>query len=397
MSIPSLDAIQSSMREQRIDGWLIHDFRGSSPILPRLVPGKRWTTRRAALFIPAHGEPRLLAHAIDEAQFALAPVNVDRYLGWRDLHTWLGGTVAAAGASGRIAMDYAPGAALPAVSHADAGTVELVRALGAEVVSSANLIQTAIARWDEPARRNHARASEVVAGAKDGAFDLIREAHASGEPITECEVQSHILERFAAAGLETAEVPIVAVNAHSGDPHYFPAPEHDTPIKPGDWVLIDLWARVPGEENIFSDITWCAYAGREVPAEHQRVYDTVRRARDASLERAIDAWKQGEPMQGWQLDDAARDVITGAGYGAFIRHRTGHSLSPGPAVHGLGMNLDNLETHDTRRMIPGIGFTIEPGIYTPEFGVRLEINVYVDPNAGPVVTSCTQGDIVLLA
>lgn len=399
MSIPNLETIQSYMREQRIDGWLVHDFRGSDPVLARLLPGeggRRWTTRRVALFVPARGEPRLLAHAIDEAQFAAAPVKVERYVTWRELHAWLAGVIAGAGASARIAMDYSPGAALPAIAYADAGTVELVRGLGAEVVSAANVIQAAIARWDDAARANHERASRVVTEAKDAAFEMIRAAHASGERVTECGVQRLILDRFAAAGLETADAPIVAVNAHSGDPHYGPSPERDTPIAPGDWVLIDLWARVPGEENVFSDITWCGYAGRTAPARHQEVYDTVRRARDAALERAVRAWKDGEPVQGWELDDAARGVIVDAGYGEFIRHRTGHSLSPGPAVHGLGMNLDNLETHDTRIMLPGIGFTIEPGIYTPEFGVRLEINVFVDPSAGPVVTSCVQDEVVLL-
>ena len=162
-------------------------------------------------------------------------------------------------------------------------------------------------------------------------------------------------------------------------------------------MLIDLWARTPGEQNIYSDITWVGFAGKDVPARHKEVFQVVRAARDRSLERAVQAWKKGERVQGWQLDDAARGVIIDAGYEKYIRHRTGHSLSPGPMVHGIGMNLDNLETHDTREMLPGLGFTIEPGIYLPEFGVRLEINVYVDPKTGPTVTSVVQNEVVLIA
>jgi Xaa-Pro aminopeptidase len=211
------------------------------------------------------------------------------------------------------------------------------------------------------------------------------------------------MARFATDGLETCDPPIVGVNAHAGDPHFEVSATSPAPIRRGDWVLIDLWARVPDDENIYSDITWVGFCGREVPAKHKRVFETVRAARDAALTRAQQAWKAGERIQGWQLDDAAREVIVGAGFEGAIRHRTGHSLSPGPKVHGVGMNLDNLETHDTREMISGIGFTIEPGIYLPDtaggeggFGVRLEINVFVDPHKGPVVTSCLQDDVVLL-
>jgi Xaa-Pro aminopeptidase len=296
-------------------------------------------------------------------------------------------------------MEYSPGAALPVVSIADAGTVELVRALGAEVVSSADLIQVCIATWSEEAQKNHARASREVAGIKDGAFALIRERLASNTPVGEIDAQRWMVEQFEKAGLQATEPPIVAVNSHSGDPHYEPKPGFAAAIKRGDWVLIDLWARIPGDDNIFSDITWVAFAGREVPARHREVFATVKRARDASVRAAQAGWKARERIQGWQLDDAARRELVkgGEGFERFIRHRTGHSLSPGPMVHGLGMNLDNLETHDTREMLPGIGFTIEPGLYLPDFGVRLEINMFVDPAKGPVVTSCIQDDIVALA
>lgn len=395
----NLSELQSFMRQQKIDAWLLYDFRGSNFILSRLLPGKRWTTRRVYLFVPASGDPTVLVHSIDAAQFesvklAGAPVHRKVYLSWPQIAQNL--SVFFSGCS-RVAMEYAPGCSLPVISIADAGTIEMVRALGVEVVSSANLVQHSIARWSPDAVGLHADASAKVAAIKDEAFAMIRTHLAANTPIHEHEVQHFIMSRFAAQGLETAEEPIVGVNAHSGDPHYAPSKDRPALIHKGDWVLIDLWARVPGEENIFSDITWVGYAGKEVPAKHREVFNAVKAARDASLARAVDAWKRNEVVQGWQLDDAARNELIKAGFENFVRHRTGHSLSQGPAVHGLGMNLDNLETHDTREMLPGLGFTIEPGLYLPEFGIRLEINIYADPLKGPVVTSCIQNDVVLIA
>lgn len=390
------------MRQQKIDAWVLYDFRGSNFVLARLLAGKRWTTRRVYLVVPANGEPTALVHGIDAAQFdglQLGGVRVHKkvYLTWPQIAQDLGSILGAIpGGCSRIAMEYAPGCSLPVVSITDAGTVEMMRALGMEVLSSANLIQHSIARWSPESVRLHADASAKVAAIKDEAFAMIRTHLASNKPIHEHDVQHLILSRFKAQGLETAEEPIVGVNSHSGDPHYAPSKDRPMPIKKGDWVLIDLWARVPGEDNIFSDITWVGFAGKEVPAKHREVFAAVKAARDASLARAVDGWKRKEIVQGWQLDDAAREKLIGAGFEKYIKHRTGHSLSQGPAVHGLGMNLDNMETHDTREMLPGLGFTIEPGLYLPEFGVRLEINVYADPLKGPIVTSCVQDDVVLV-
>jgi Xaa-Pro aminopeptidase len=295
-------------------------------------------------------------------------------------------------------MEYAPGCSLPVISTVDAGTVELVRSLGAEVVSSADLVQVSIARWSGAAAAKHREASRVVGRIKDEAFGFIGAAIKAGRGVDERAAQSFIQDRFAAEGLEFPDGPIVAVNAHAGDPHFDVAPQGSAPIRKGDWVLIDMWARVAGEENIFSDITWCGFCGTaaECPARFWEVFKAVRDARDAALALAQDSWKRRTPVQGWQLDDAARDVLVSRGLEAAVLHRTGHSLSPGAAVHGLGMNLDNLETRDTRLMLPGIGFTIEPGAYLPGegFGVRNEINVYVDPEEGPVVTSGRQDEVV---
>ena len=388
------ETVRHYMGEQKIDGWLVYDFRGNNSILAQLLPGKRWTTRRAVFWIPAVGDPTLLVHGIDERQFDGVSVAREKYLSWNDLHAWLRTKLAG---MQRVAMEYAPGGTLPVVSIVDAGTVELVRSFGVEVVSSANLIQVCVACWSPQAVEAHETASSRVGAIKDSAFRLIGERLTAGKPVTEYDAQQHIVAAFAAAGLEATEPPIVAVNAHSGDPHYGPTANSFAPIHRGDWVLIDLWARAPGEENIFSDITWVGFAGKDVPPRHREVFQIVRAARDAALERAVQAWEKHERIQGWQLDDAARCTIIDAGFEDYIRHRTGHSLSPGPMVHGIGMNLDNLETHDTREMLPGLGFTIEPGIYLPEFGVRSEINVYVDPKIGPTVTSVLQNDIVLIA
>jgi Xaa-Pro aminopeptidase len=214
--------------------------------------------------------------------------------------------------------------------------------------------------------------------------------------VTERDGVGFIRSRFAAAGLEYPDGPIVAVNEHSGDPHYDP-PEHGSAqVRPGDLVMIDLWARRPGDEHIYSDITWMGCVARTPgegpPAEHCAVFEVVKRARDAAVAAAVEGWRAGRAVRGFELDEAARGPIIAAGHERHIKHRTGHSLSPGPLVHGLGMNLDSLETHDTREMLAGTGFTVEPGVYTERFGCRLEINVYVDPERGPVITSCVQDE-----
>lgn len=355
------------------------------------------------LAVPASGDPRLLVHGIDASQFEHDHIEKDVYLAWPELRAWVAQVVATCGA--RVAMEYSPGGALPVVSQTDAGTVDLVRALGGEVVSSADLAQTCVARWSAAAEASHEAASRVVAHIKDEAFDLIRQHVRAGSTVNEREVQQFILNRFRENGLVTADAPVVAVNEHSADPHFEVAEHGSSQIKSGDWVLIDLWARLKGtaetpeDEHIFSDITWVGFAGgkERLPARHREVFETVKRARDASVALAQASFARRERLQGWQLDDAAREQIIGAGMGKYIRHRTGHSLSSGPMVHGLGVNLDNLETHDTREVIPGVGWTVEPGVYIPGadgFGVRLEINMFNDPKRGPIVTSCVQDEIV---
>lgn len=396
MTTPAFDlpGVQAFMREQRIDGWLVYDFRGSSAVFARLLPDPgptpRHTTRRAFLYIPANGAPSLAVSVLDANQFEGVPAERVVYAGWDELCRWLRSMLTGPAGGSRIAMEYSPGGALPIMGIADAGTVELVRSFGVEVCSSADLVQVSIARWGAAARAAHARASELVDAIKDRAFAYIASAHRDGRHIREHEVAAFIRSEFDMAGLEYPDGPIVAVNGHAGDPHYAPSEATPTLIEPGDWILIDLWARMPGDHNIYSDVTWVGYAEREIPAEHLRVWEAVKGARDAALRAAQEAWNSGRRVQGWQLDEAARAVLLGSGLGEGVRHRTGHSLSPGKMVHGMGMNLDCFETRDTRLMLPDLGFTIEPGLYFPHLGVRSEINVYVDPKDGPVVTSNVQ-------
>jgi Xaa-Pro dipeptidase len=236
-----------------------------------------------------------------------------------------------------------------------------------------------------------------VAAVKDEAFQLIRQAHRRGTCVTEHDVQRFILDEFARHALETENRPIVATNAHSGNPHYEPTTDSAAPIRPGDWILIDLWARCPGEPNVFADITWVGFAGSAVPPAMRAVFEIVTGARDRVIDTLIQAWQRGYQLQGWQLDQVAREHIAAAGYGDYFIHPTGHSLAPGGKLHGWGVNLDNLQTHDTRAILPRTGFSIEPGIYLPTFGVRSEVNAFVDPLAGPRITTPLQRDVILLA
>jgi len=291
-------------------------------------------------------------------------------------------------------MEFSPFCELPVVSVVDAGTVDLLRSFDIEIVSSANIQQSVVAVWSEEAYRQHLQASKQVGEIKDSAFALIGRTLRAGGSLTDFAVQQFIMEKFAESGLETDEAPVVATNQRSGDPHYVPTETAHFTIKTGDWVLIDLWARRPGETNIFSDITWVGVVGRDPSARELEVFATVKRGRDAAIEKMGEIHRSGRLAQGWEIDRTTRSVITDAGFGEYFFHRTGHSLSPGKFVHGTGVNLDDYETHDTREIIPGVGWTVEPGIYLPEFGCRLEINGWMT-STGPEVTSVVQKEIII--
>jgi Xaa-Pro aminopeptidase len=295
------------------------------------------------------------------------------YLRWQELEAGVAKLVAG---SKRVAMEYVPRNANPYVSRVDAGTVELVRASGVEVVSSGDLIQLFEATWDEEQWQMHLEAARHTRSAYDAAFAFIVERVRRDRSVHELDVQAHILEHFSQHRLFADHPPIVAVGPHSGDPHYEPQPGPEGVIREGDYVLIDLWAKLDKPRAVYSDLTWTCFVGSVVPEKHEKIFQVVAKARDAAIARVKSAFAQGERLLGWQVDAAAREVIANAGYGEYFVHRTGHSI--GQETHGNGANMDGLETREERRVLPRTCFSIEPGIYLPEFGVRSETNVFVD-------------------
>jgi Xaa-Pro dipeptidase len=369
-----LCAVQAALQQFGLDGWLLYDFRGLNVLARRIVGlDGGILTRRWFYFVPAQGEPRKLVHRIEPHALDGLPGPSRVYLRWQELEAGVGELVKGVR---RVAMEYVPRNANPYVSRVDAGTIELVRSFGVEVVPSGDLVQLFEACWDEEQWAMHLEAAQHTRSAYDVAFAFIADQIRRGRPLRETDVQRRILEHFAEHKLVTDHPPICAVGPHSGDPHYEPRPGADAPIREGDFVLIDLWAKCDRPRSVYSDLTWVCYAGKEVPARYQEIFTIVVRARDAAIHLVREAFAAGRPLLGWQVDDAARSVITQAGYGEYFVHRTGHSI--GQETHGNGANMDNLETHEQRRVLPRTCFSIEPGIYLPEFGVRSEVNVFVD-------------------
>jgi len=392
MDIP---ALRRALSEQKLDGWLLYDFRGQNPTaLAALGLGSHLLTRRWFYLVPAQGEPRLLVHAIEAGSF---PAHVagarETYSSWQSLRDGLTRLVSSLPGR-RLAMEYYPMAGIPYLSRVDGGTLELVRSLGVEVVSSADLVQGFLCRWSPHQLASHVRALRAIDEAKDAAFAYVGESHRHGYDPSEDQVQDFLLKRFADRGLVTDHPPIVAVNAHAGDPHYVPSRERPTPIRKGDLLLVDLWAKEAREEDPYADITWVAFAGDRPPAKAEEIFRIAAEARDLGLSTVRAAWKEGRAIQGWQVDRAVRDHIGARGYGDRFLHRTGHSIGTS-AVHGDGANLDDLETHDTRELLQGTAFSIEPGIYLPEegLGVRSEIDVVLTEE-GPKVFSKVQEELV---
>jgi Xaa-Pro aminopeptidase len=388
-------AIQAALAEQAIDGWLLYDFRGSNPIA-RSVIGfneSQIGTRRWFYLIPRQGEPVAIVHAIEPHALAGAPGRAVAYRSWRELESRLREHL---GGLRRVAMEYSPGAAIPYVGRVDAGTVEMVTAAGVQVVSSADLVQAFEARWTPEQKALHDRAARDTMLAKDEAFALIRERLAANAPVKESEVQAFITSRFEARGLVADHPCIVAVNDHASDPHFETAPgPQDRAIRRGDLVLIDLWSKVAGDPRaVYYDATWMAYGGPEVPPRVREVWEAVKGARDAAVAFVTESVAAGRVIHGYEVDDVSRAVIEERGFGPYFLHRTGHSI--GYQVHGNGVNIDNLETRDQRRIIPGVCFSIEPGVYLPEFGVRSEIDMYVGEGRAEV-TGGIQRELLLLA
>ena len=372
-----------------VAGWLVHDYRGSNPIFRRVVGElDGFITRPCFLFMPAAGRSRLLVHHVDAGKFR--GMDLDPIV-YSSRGSMLEGMESLVPAGATVAMEYSPGGALPRVSKVDAGTIDMLRGLGLEVVSSADLVQYATLRWDDAALASHLRAADALTRIVQDAFGFVG-ARLAGGP-TEYDVAEFIRERFRDEGIHAPDGPIVAVNGHASDPHYEPGPQGSSVIRRGDWLLIDLWARELAEEAMYADITWVAYVGGRVPEEHQKVWEIVSTARDAALKYLEGSSRQGITLQGAQVDRIAREYIGRQGYGEQFTHRLGHSINT--EVHGDAVNLDSFETEDTRSIVSGICFSIEPGIYLPEFGVRSEIDVYMSED-GPYATTEVQRDVVLI-
>src|SRR5262245_34061361 len=391
-----INAIQRALADEDIDGWLLYDFRGSNPIARSVIgfDDHQIATRRWFYLIPRQGEPIAIQHVIEPNALKGRPGKPVLYRSWRELEallkTHLGGMK-------RVAMEYSPGAAIPYVARVDAGTVEMVEsASGAKVVSSADLVQPFESRWTPEQKQLHDQAATNTMLAKDEAFELIRTCLAKGKPIKESEVQAFIQSHFEEHGLYTHHPCIVAVNDHASDPHFETAAgPNDREIKKGDLVLIDLWAKVANDSRaVYYDATWMGYCGPDVPARMREVWEAVKGARDAAIRFVSESVEAGRLIHGYEVDDVSRGFIEERGFGPYFLHRTGHSI--GYEVHGNGVNIDNLETRDQRRIVPGVCFSIEPGVYLPEFGVRSEIDMYVGEGVAEV-TGGIQRELLLLA
>jgi Xaa-Pro dipeptidase len=383
----NLPALQSALREREIDAWLLYDFRHMNPIANRVagIAADRHTTRRWFGLLPAAGEPRWLHSAIEAHVFEELPGIKTSFVGWRDLEATLSAMLKG---HRKVAMEYSPGNAIPYVARVDAGTIELVRSLGVEVVSSADLVQVFEARWGEAGRAAHERAARHLGEVATLAHGWVREAVKAGGTLEEIEIQRRMVAEYDARGLITNGPPIVARNAHAGNPHFEPTKANSEPVGDGDVLLLDLWAKEKGEDAVYADITWMGFVGKKIPADVQHVWDVVMGARDAGIRYVEERCARGVTVRGADVDDATRAVVQAAGLEKFFIHRTGHSI--GLETHGNGANIDNLETRDERVLIPDTGFSIEPGVYQPKFGVRSEIDMYIDPKGKAAVSTPIQ-------
>ncbi|HEX8175732.1 MAG TPA: M24 family metallopeptidase [Pyrinomonadaceae bacterium] len=398
--------IQRALKEAGLDGWLFYDFRKSDPLAYRILLLDRdsFASRRWAYYIPAEGEPVKIVHRIEQEKLDALPGRRLVYQRWQQLHAHLREAMGVSkegngkGNSGglRVAMQYSPNNNIPYVSRVDAGTVELVRSFGAEPVTSADLVQIFEAVWTPEQKETHDRAADNIHRIILEAFAEIGRRIRADEPTTEYDIQQFIMRRFEEEDMTSDEdPPIVAVNANSAMPHYIPSPAQHSPIGRGDFVLLDVWAKMKSPGAVYADQTWTGFVGEEVPEEHARIFEIVSRARDSAVEFLREQISAGNYVRGAQVDDVSRGVIESAGYGQCFTTRTGHSI--GEEVHGNGANIDNMETPDERRIIPRTCFSIEPGIYQESlFGVRSEIDVYVGDGVVEVTGQPIQREVVAI-
>jgi Xaa-Pro aminopeptidase len=388
-----IKAIQSELRASKIDGWLFYDHHRRDPIANIILNlgGNGLASRRWFYFIPSKGEPRKLVHRIEAGMLDSLDGRKYVYSGWEELHKTLPKLLSG---SKTIAMQYSPENNIPYIGLVDAGTVELVRKLKKKVVSSANLVQKFEATWSNAQLESHLDAGKIVDRVRQHAFLRAAAFVREGKPLTEYDLQQWIAEQFRANSL-LPEATIVAVQPNNGNPHYEPQSGGSRPIRAGDLLLLDMWSKFERPGSVFYDITWMGYLGNRVPDTYAKIFRIVRQARDNAVELVKEAVAEGRSIHGWEVDRAARETIRKAGYAKYFVHRTGHSI--GENIHGNGANMDSLETRDDRKIIPHTCFSIEPGIYLPDFGIRSEVNVYVGEREARVTGAIQEEILPLLA
>ncbi len=367
----NLSEIQNGLMELGLDAWLLYDFRGINPIAENVAGvAESHLTRRWFCLIPVRGEPKWLVHRIEKSTFITVRGQITVYASWQELQANLKSLLSDVK---NVAMEYSPNGVLPYISRVDGGTLEWLSSFDITVHTSSELAQRVEARLNREQILSHQSAARSVLSAKDSAFTWIGMQLSNGKKISEYDVQQFLLQKFEEAGLVTDYPPIVAVNANSSNPHYSPSASDTSPIQIGDFILIDLWAKQKTPDAVFADTTWVAYAGASVPSQYAEIFEILKEARDRGVAFIREKWETTEPVHGYAVDDCVRGYIREKGYGQFFIHRTGHNI--GTVVHGNGVNLDNLEMRDERALIPGVCFSIEPGIYLTDFGVRTEIDV----------------------
>lgn len=385
---------QRYLKEMKADGWLLCDFHHSNDLAHLFleISPQKHVTRRFYYWIPAHGEPVRLVHAIESDVLDAWPGEKRQFLSWQSLHDQLRKILAG---SKRVAIEYSPNNAIPYISKVDAGTVDLIRSFGVEVVSSGAFLAHFTAVMTAEQGKSHVRAGAALDRIAHETWDWVAGRLKAGEGMTEYDVQQEILRGFERFGLETDSPPIVGVNAHSADPHYAPSREKSSPIRKGDFILIDLWGKMKDPGAIFSDIARVGVAASEPTARQQEIFSIVRKAQKEAIALVKKRFAEKKMLQGWEVDDAARRIVESAGYGKYFIHRTGHNIDT--SVHGSGTHMDNLEMHDERPILLSTCFSIEPGIYFPgEFGVRLETDVYVHQDGKVEVVGGEQDEIIRL-
>jgi Xaa-Pro aminopeptidase len=388
-----IGAVQKALKADGLDAWLLYDFHGSNPVSFRLAgmgETGHLATRRWFYLIPQSGEPRSLVHAIEQYNLDHLPGSKSIYAGRAQLQAGLTGLLKGLT---RVAMEYSPNCAIPYVSRVDAGTIELIRGLGVDVVSSGDLIQQFEARWSDAAIATHRTASEKLYRIKDQAFEEVARRLRDGIATSEYDIQQKMVGWFKNEGLTSESAPCVSAQENAGNPHYLATAAQHRVIRKDELVLLDLWGKLETPGSVYADITWIGFTGPAVPERMTRAFGAICGARDAAVDIVQDAARGGREVRGFEADQAARKVLIDAGFEDAILHRTGHSL--GENVHGNGAHLDDYETHDERRLLPGSGFTIEPGLYFKDFGVRTEINMVWAGN-GPEVTGPRQKAILSL-